>query len=105
MWIVSAGKVTSSVLTVFGLEPKHAHCKCDEASNKRLIRVNFCQSLQFGHCVQCPPTLAAKFLPLKMLTVLSFLIFPYFYSLYRFFERLGSRECAVCLRYTGFGNI
>jgi len=24
------------------------------------------------------PTLAAKFLPLKMLTVLSFLIFPYF---------------------------
>ena len=105
MWIVSAGKVTSSVLTVFGLEPKHAHCKCDEASNKRLMRVNFCQSLHFGHCVQCLSTLAAKFLPLKMLTVLSFLIFPYFYSLYRFFKRHGSRECAVCLRDAWLGDI
>ena len=79
--------------------------KCDKASKERLMRVNFCQSLHFGHCVQCPPTLAAKFLPLKMLTVLSFLIFPYFYSLYWFFERHGSRECTGRLRYAELGNI
>ena len=95
---MSAGKVTSSVLTVLRFGAKSIRfIKCDVASNKRLIRVNFCQSLQYGHCVQCPSTLAAKFLRLKMLTVLSFLIFPYFYALFRFFYRTGPRECTGCL--------
>ena len=41
--------------------------RVDKASDKRLVFANFAIF----------PTLAAKFLPLKMLTVLSFLIFPY----------------------------
>ena len=43
--------------------------RVDKASDKRLMFANFAIF----------PTLAAKFLPLKMLTVLSFLIFPYFH--------------------------
>lgn len=79
--------------------------KCDKASSNRWIRVIFFQSLQFGHCVQCPPTLAAKFLPLKMLTVLSFLIFPYFYSLLSFLGSMGACECPIRFRDSGLGFI
>jgi RNA recognition motif-containing protein len=47
--------------------------------------------------------LAAKFLPLKMLTVLSFLIFPYFYPFSGVLKDNGARECAGCIRNTGLG--
>ena len=96
MWIVSAGKVTSSVLTVLRFGTR-AFSLCN------VTRIQ--QEIDKNYFLPIFPTLAAKFLPLKMLTVLSFLIFPYFYSLYRFFERHGSRECAGRLRDAGLGYI
>lgn len=45
---MSAGKVTSSVLTVLQFGTQNALIvKCEEASDKRLMRVNLCQSLQY----------------------------------------------------------
>ena len=85
--IVSAAKVMSSVLKVLWFRTKTTLImRGDKASDKRLMIANFAIF----------PMLAAKFLPLKMLTVLSFLIFPYFHSLYRCAENIGSREYLVC---------
>ena len=78
MWIVSAAKVMSSVLKVLWFSPKTTLImRGDKASDKRLMIANFAIF----------PMLAAKFLPLKMLTVLSFLIFPYFHTLSRCSEK------------------
>ena len=55
--------------------------------------------------MQCPPTLAAKFLPLKMLTVLSFLIFPYFYPFSGVLKDVGALGCAGRIHNTGSGQI
>jgi hypothetical protein len=47
--------------------------------------------------------LAAKFLPLKMLTVLSFLIFPYFYPFSGVLKDIGARGCAGRIGDARFG--
>ncbi len=67
---MSAGKVTSSVLTVLRFGTR-AFSLCD------VTRIQ--QEIDKNYVLPIFPTLAAKFLPLKMLTVLSFLIFPYSY--------------------------
>ena len=43
------------------------------------------------------PTLAAKFLPLKMLTVLSFLIFPSFHYPMPMYWKISVRVDALCV--------
>ena len=84
--IVSAAKIMRSVLKVLWFRTKTTLImRGDKASDKRMMIAN----------VAIFPMLAAKFLPLKMLTVLSFLIFPYFHSLYRCAENIGLHECFV----------
>ena len=91
---MSAAKVMRSVLKVLWFRTRTTLImRGDKASDKRLMIAN----------VAIFPMLAAKFLPLKMLTVLSFLIFPYFHSLYRcsekqWFTRMPRvfSEAAVC---------
>ena len=92
---MSAGKVTSSVLTVLWFGTKTAlFCEGGKGSDKRLMIANFAIF----------PTLAAKFLPLKMLTVLSFLIFPYFYPFSGALKDIGARGCAGCIQITRLGQ-
>ena len=75
--IASAGKVTSSVLTVLRFGTR-AYSLCNVTRLEQEIDKNYFLPIF--------PTLAAKFLPLKMLTVLSFLIFPYLIPFLVFWE-------------------
>ena len=93
---MSAGKFTSSVLTVLRFGTK-AYSLCD------VTRIQ--QEIDKNYFLPIFPTLAAKFLPLKMLTVLSFLIFPYFYSLYWYLRDIGSREWTGCPHNAGLGYV
>ena len=94
--IVSAGKVTSSVLTVLRFGTR-VFSLCNGTRLQQEIDKNYFLPIF--------PTLAAKFLPLKMLTVLSFLIFPYSYPFLGVLGSIGARGCAVRVHNTGMGYI